>query len=150
MPIPPLNVFGVLPRGCHDCTLQEISVAYASNAARDILWQGFLAFHAWVQGQPPPTEILVDGSFTSDKELPDDIDVVFDLSACPTVVRDHWITIFMTQAVWLKEQFRVDFWVYFPGAPNDLRAFFEYVRPEEAIRRGMPPGELKGLLRIVS
>jgi hypothetical protein len=150
MPIPPLNIFGVLPTGRHDCTLQEIAVLYCSNPGRDILWQGFLAFLAWMQAQPPPKEILVDGSFTSDKESPDDIDVVFDLSGCSTDARNHWITIFMTQEAWLKAQFRVDFWVYFPGAPNDLRAFFEYVRPEEAIRRGMPPGELKGLLRIVS
>lgn len=42
----------------------------------------------------------------------------------------------------------MDFWVYMPGAPRDLRAFFEYVKLEEAVIRGMAPEDLKGLLRV--
>jgi hypothetical protein len=34
-----------------------------------------------------------------------------------------------------------------PG--NDLRAFFQYLRPEEALTRGLRAGETKGILRIV-
>lgn len=48
----------------------------------------------------------------------------------------------------LKAKFRVDFWIHFPGAPNDLRTFFQYVKVEEATLRGMVASDKKGLLRI--
>lgn len=149
MPIPALTQFGVLPAGRHECTLNEIEATYTHNAHRRALWGDFNRFLAWAQGFPMPTNILVDGGFTSDKAAPKDVDVVFDLSGCADAIRNHWIVTYATQQAVIYQQFRVDFWVYFPGATNDLRAFFEYVKPEEAILRGMQPGDLKGLLRVV-
>lgn len=96
-----------------------------------------------------PANILVDGGFTSDKAAPKDIDIVFDLSGCQDATRNHWYFVFATQRDALFNRFRVDFWVFYPEANRDLRAFFEYVKPEEAIVRGMQPGDLKGLLRVV-
>ncbi|WP_455173995.1 DUF6932 family protein [Azospirillum largimobile] len=149
MPIPPLTNFGVLPPGRHDCTLAEIEATYTGNAHRLALWADFRNFLAWVAPQPAPTYILIDGSFTGDKAAPKDVDVVFDLSDCNEMAKKHWFFVFMTEQDKIKADFRVDFWVYLPGANRDLRGFFEYVRPEEAIKRGMQPGDRKGLLRVV-
>jgi len=148
MPIPDLTPFGVLPVGRHDCTLEEIEAAYTATDHRRALWGDLRGFLAWVDPQPKPTSIYFDGSFTSDKTTPSDIDVVFDLDGCDNATRNHWLIVFATQQPAIKRDYRVDFWVYFPGMPNDLRAFFAYVRPEEAIKRGMGPGDLKGLLRV--
>jgi hypothetical protein len=138
----------VLPEGRHQCTLPEVAESFALNAHRQDLWLRFQAFLTWVASQPAPAEILIDGSFTSDKALPSDVDVVFDLTDCLAAHRDHWLGVFATQRDWLKQEFRVDFWVYCPGANRDLRAFFEYVRPEEGIIRGMAPEQRKGVLRV--
>lgn len=148
MPVPELTPLGVLPAGCHDCTLDEIQAAYCTNEHRTDLWTQFQAFMEWIATQPPPAHIIVDGGFTSDKAAPKDIDVVFDLSGCPQPVVGHWFGVFITGRAELMATHRVDFWVYHPGSGNDLRAFFEYVKPEEAIIRGMEPGDRKGILRI--
>ncbi len=148
MPIPDLTQFGVLPVGRHDCTLDEIEAAYTATAHRRALWADLRGFLTWVAPQPKPTSIYFDSSFTSDKTAPSDVDVVFDLEGCDNATRNHWLIVFATQQSAIKRDYRVDFWVYCPGMPNDLRAFFAYVRPEEALMRGMGPGDLKGLLRV--
>lgn len=148
MPIPDLTPFGVLPAGRHDCTLGEIEGAYTATAHRQALWADLQLFLAWLEPQPKPSCILFDGRFTSDKEAPSDVDLVFDLEGCDNATQVHWNRVFFTQRENLKVAFRVDFWVYMPGAPRDLRAFFEYVKLEEAVIRGMAPEDLKGLLRV--
>lgn len=123
---------------------------YAHNDHRAALWASFQGFLAWIANQPAPTEILVDGGFTSDSALPKDVDVVFDLTGCAQAVVGHWFGVFVTQRADIKRDHRVDFWIYHPGvSTNDLRAFFEYVRQEEALERGMSPTDLKGLLRVI-
>lgn len=148
VPIPDLNAFGLLPAGNHDCTCAEVAAAYAGNDARQLLWNKFEAFIAWVEQQPKPITVLLDGSFTGDKPNPADIDVVVDLSDADAAFSEHWLRVFFTQRAWIKQEFSVDFWVYAPGFPNDLRSFFQYVRPDEALTRGMGVGETKGLLRV--
>ncbi|QQP91547.1 hypothetical protein IGS68_10205 [Skermanella sp. TT6] len=149
MPIPQLTQHGVLPVGQHNCTLDEVQSAYTGNGHRRQLWGDFNRFLVWVRNQPLPQCILIDGGFTSDKANPKDIDVVFDLTDDSDATRNHWFYVNATQYQMVKDQFRVDFWVYAPGAQRDLRAFFEYVRIDEALRRGLMPGARKGLLRIV-
>lgn len=148
MPIPDLTPFGVLPVGRHDCTLEEIEAVYTATDHRRALWADLRLFLSWLDPQPKPSSILFDGSFTSDKAAPSDVDLVFDLEGCDNTTQVHWNRVFFTQRQSLKVAFRVDFWVYMPGAPRDLRAFFEYVKLEEAVVRGMAPEDLKGLLRV--
>lgn len=148
MPIPDLTAHGVLPLGRFDCNLPDVAARYCYNNTRNEIWQGLERFLAWASNQPKPANMLLDGSFTSDKEHPRDVDIVFDLEGCPDASRDHWFLIWAHERDRLKADYKVDFWVFFPGLPNDLREFFEYVRPEEAIERGMAPDSRKGLLRL--
>lgn len=149
MPIPGLTEQGVLPPGAFDCTRDEVIENFCGSAHRATLWQRFEAFLGEIDDDRKPTRLLLDGSFTSDKIEPRDIDVVFDLSDCSENVKNHWLLVSMLEQERLKAAYSVDFWVYFSGLPNDLRAFFSYVRPEEALRRGMQPDQRKGLLSLV-
>ena len=149
MPIPGLTEQGVLPPGAFDCTRDEVVESFCGSAHRLSLWQRFEAFLVEVDVGRRPTRLLVDGSFTSDKPIPSDIDVVFDLTTCSEDVQNHWFRIQALEQARLKVAYGVDFWVYFPGLPNDLRTFFSYVRPEEALRRGMQLDQRKGLLSLV-
>jgi hypothetical protein len=42
----------------------------------------------------------------------------------------------------------VDFYPFVVGQGNDFSAFFQYVRVEEALRRGIAPTVRKGILRV--
>lgn len=148
MPIPPLSPNGLLPTGCFDCTLDEVSSHYTWSPRRTELWTGFERFVAWARKGPPVTHIYLDGGFTSDKPHPKDIDVVMDLAGANQQTFLHWLQVFATQRPMLAQDFLVDFWVYHPSMPNDLRAFFQYVRPEEAQARQLKPSDRKGLLRV--
>ena len=148
VPIPELTPHGVLPSGRHSCTLSEIQARYTGNAHRSSLWSAFCRFLKWTNNQPKPSAIIIDGGFTSDKDKPKDIDFVFDLTGRDQICQNHWAFVFLKKRKFLMDSFMVDFWVYFPGAPNDLRSFFEYVKLEEAISRGMQPGDRKGVLVV--
>ena len=79
MPIPGLNQNGLLPRGVHDCTLDEIAGSFARNPHRKRLFQNLVAC---LEQEIRPVfvhPIFVDGSFVTDKDEPEDIDIVLDL-----------------------------------------------------------------------
>ena len=146
--IPHLTVHGVLPPGAHDCELTDIKTTYAHNDHRAMLWDRCVAFLQDAKAVADPGIVLIDGSFTSDKSLLGDVDVVFDLTSADDTVRKYWLYEWATKQSQIKIDYQVDFWVFVPGIQNDLREFFRYVRVEEALRRGMSPGDRKGLLRV--
>ncbi len=150
MPIPDLNAFGVLPPGYHICSLQEIEERFCNSPQRDHLWTQFGAFLQWMNQQVHcPSVLFIDGSFTSDKSVPQDIDVVADLSGLPDAGVVHWFGIYANRQTQIKQQYSVHFFIYSPTiGPHDLRQFFQYVRTDEALRRGMDPSDRKGLLEV--
>ena len=148
MPIPNLTDFGLLPPGQHSCTFQEIGALYTYNDHRAQLWDQFTQFYLWVDDQPNPETMLIDGGFTSDKTTPKDINIVLDLSNCDLPTEQFWLYQYATQRDFFEAAFRVDLWVYLPGINRDLRAFFAYVKPAEALERGLPADTLKGMLKV--
>jgi len=145
---PSLTNAGICPEGTHDCTLDEIAANLCHNEARQRLWDKFLEFHAWMLTQPVPPSILIDGSFSTDKTVPGDIDVVVDLTGADDATIGFWATQYFNRKQQIGQIYNLDFYIYFPGAPKDLRAFFTYVKVEEAIARGLQPEDRKGLLRV--
>lgn len=98
---------------------------------------------------PEPAIIHIDGSYVTDKELPNDVDVAIDVSGCSLADQDFWFGEFGRRHNEIKDKFRTDFYPYVQSFGSDFGAFFQYVRPEEALERGMSAGDRKGLLRIV-
>lgn len=148
MPIPTLLPSGLLPIGFFDCTLDEVSGNYTWSPRRIELWTAFSGFISWMKPQPHISHLYIDGGFTSDKVHPKDIDVVLDLTDSTPEVVLHWLSVFVTQKEKIASDFLVDFWVYHPSMPNDLRKFFQYIRPEEAQARQLKPKDRKGMLRV--
>jgi hypothetical protein len=75
-----LMTHGVLPVGEHHCTLLEIYNLYAKqmpNAAhRKALFKGFIDWmNSLIKYDITECRLLFDGSYTSTKELPNDIDI---------------------------------------------------------------------------
>jgi hypothetical protein len=148
MPIPGFTEYGILPEGVHDCTIPEAEHFCCSNNRRIEIWAGLQNFIKWASKFPRPDCILIDGSFVTDKLLPSDVDIVVDITNCDTVDQKKWMDAWAANADNIKAEDGVDFYPFVIGNGNDFSVFFQYVRVDEALRRGIPPTVRKGILRV--
>ena len=93
--------------------------------------------------------IYINGSFVTDKEYPDDIDVVLDLRDTSDGRKWKGLEFMINHKSRLLHEYRVDFWVNLPPIENDFAAFFQYVGVKTARFKGLNPKHLKGILRVV-
>ena len=139
---------GILPVGVHLCTLVEAQQALSTNDVRTQIWDGLLGFLEWALQLPQPTALLIDGSYVTDNPVPSDVDLVVDLTGCSEAEQTAWFQSWNHQHGYVKQAFKVDFYPFVVGAGNDFSAYFQYVRVDEALRRGIPPNVRKGILRV--
>ena len=134
MPIPNLDAHGLLPAGVHDCTLMEIEAAFAGNAHRRRLYRDFASCFKDELRARFVAPILVDGSFVTSAEAPNDVDVVLDVM----------------QASREKQRQCQKFWYFQLNLPGqeDMAAFFQGLRALDAKVAGLDERHRKGILRI--
>lgn len=149
MPIPEFTEYGLLPQGVHDCTPDEAEQLFCSNEHRSAIWSGLKEFLAWAATLPTPSAILLDGSYVTDKPMPEDVDVVVDISSCSVADQQIWVDGWAEQRQGMKDIHKVDFYPFAAGIGNDFSAFFQYVRVDDALRRGVSPHVRKGILKVV-
>lgn len=77
MTIPGFNEDGNLPVGIHETTLAEVEKGFVYNLKRKQLFEGLKRLIKDLKEIGCKT-IFIDGSFTTDKQLPRDIDVCWD------------------------------------------------------------------------
>lgn len=90
----------------------------------------------------------VDGSFVTDKEEPNDVDVVLDMRPARDDEKWQALALMRDQQEQFEKQYGVHFWVNLPGGNNFLD-FFSYVGNKTARFKGLDPNQLKGILRVV-
>src|SRR5437764_12119781 len=79
MTIPALEPSGVLSRGVHDCTLEEIKArfgSFQSSDSRPRLFAKLEVFVAEARASRIVRSLILDGSFVTSKPAPDDIDLI--------------------------------------------------------------------------
>ena len=79
MSLPPLNSEGVLPRSMHDCTLNEMRDMFAhpgSSLQRRRLFEDLERYVNELRKTGIPKALIVNGSFATSKEEPNDIDLI--------------------------------------------------------------------------
>ena len=84
MPIPLLNEMGVLPPGIHDCLLDEVEDCFGSFKRTDQrirLFKKLQAYFAEIKGTELAAAVIIDGSFVTSQEVPNDIDLILVLKA---------------------------------------------------------------------
>jgi len=77
--IPPLNEYGCLPEGIHDCTKDEVAARFGvfqTSDRRAQLWARFAEFMRELTICDFMEAVLVDGSFVTGTPEPNDIDLV--------------------------------------------------------------------------
>jgi hypothetical protein len=149
MAIPAWNEYGILPEGVHDCQIEEMGERLGFSPHRLHLVAGLNNALGWMAGLPPIQSLIVDGSFVTDKDAPRDIDVVAIISNLSEQHQREWISAWMPEKDRLKRELAIDLYPTVHGQGNDFSAFFQYLRPQEALDRGAPLGVKKGVLRIV-
>lgn len=148
MPIPELQHDGLLPEGVHDCSLVEVKDRFTWNNHREYLYEKFLDFLRLELRPNFPDPVFFDGSFVTDKELPDDTDVVLDLTFAPDARKWQGLQYFREHQERIMTEYHVHFWINLPG-DNDFSVFFQYIGVKTARTKGLDPRHLKGILRVL-
>jgi len=86
--IPALNDRGLLPLGRYLTTLDEIEARFAPQGSgrRSKVWREFINALAELRSAVPVCAIWISGSFLTDENSPDDLDVVFFLDSRDCVI----------------------------------------------------------------
>ena len=150
MPIPDLDRHGLLPRGVHDCTLSDIGEVFVVNPHRGGLFENLInVLHneIWPSFDEP---IYINGSFVTDKEYPEDVDIVLDLRYTSDERKWRGLVFMNTHQKRLLREHQIHFWINLPiPDAGDFTFFFQYVGVKTARFKGLNPKHLKGILRIV-
>ena len=153
MSIPALDAMGLLPAGVHECTLEEIGDAFggSSDGHRRDLFKNLVWFAGEAKRLGIGQVLYVDGSYTTGKAHPNDIDIVLVLapstpSVDATMKSDEGKRILNPI---LKDTMHLH--VFFEGASAaaiGMANFFQGLRPDEARVRGLSPGHRRGILMV--
>ncbi len=147
MPIPALNVDGLLPPGVHDCPLAEVRARFGSFQGSDVRQRLFARLEELVAGMTRSglfEALLVDGSFITAKPAPNDIDLVAVLRPGHDFERDLPMSEYaLVSRTMLKRRFGFDIIV----AERDSQLYRTYVEFFSRVREN--PEARKGLLRLI-
>jgi hypothetical protein len=143
MPIPALNDDGFLPEGLHDCSLSEIQLRFGQFQRTDRrcrLFERLEVFLRAVKSTGLVTAAILDGSFVTDKDSPNDIDLILVLKA------DHDFAASLRPFEYnalskrhVRRHFGFDVLLARDGseALNEHLVFFAGIRGNEDFRKGL-------------
>jgi hypothetical protein len=148
VPVPPLELTGLLPAGVHDATVDEIRLTFGSaNDTRIAIMDGLTKFVAIVRTFSIFKEFFVDGSFVTQEPVPKDVDVVllFEANEFGAFATSPHAKKLVDRAAF-KNEYKVDL-LLGPRAV-DMPQFFQGLRAERALELGLATSHRKGILRV--
>jgi hypothetical protein len=130
----------VLPPGIHDASLNDVKTQFATNPNRKRLFEGFLRAFTALQ-KAGSKEILLDGSFVTDKTNPGDFDCCWNSSGIDVSKLDPVFLHFTDKRAAQKKKYGGEF---FPfglgvGATDFFLNFFQKEKDTD---------KTKGILRV--
>lgn len=150
MAIPALLPSGVLPAGLHEATLNEVAERFGSmSSARQQLQRGLEVVATTARSTGYFLDLVIDGSFVTDKSEPGDIDAVLRTKG------EYWTAVVgldSSPEAWLTDpnQMKALHGVFavIEDAGGSMVDFYASMRPEEALSRGLTPDARRGLVRV--
>jgi len=146
MPIPPLNNSGLLPVGIHDATLEVLRERFGmfqESDRRPKLYARLVELVRVMQTSGLFAELLIDGSFTTAKAAPNDIDLVAVLKPGHNFERDLPMSEYcLVSRALLRRRFGFDVVV----AERASAVYKRYVDFFSGVREA--PNLKKGLVRL--
>ena len=150
MPIPELTEHGLLPTGIYECDLSEIADKFVYNNHRKTIWTAFTSYLQQLKSIPEIDVFYVDGSYTTDKVLPGDVDVIIELPSPRIHAQILQRSGQMMERGFVKQFFFTDLlFAYEPNplAVKDIRDTFQGIKVKDALDKGLPKETRKGLLK---
>ena len=153
MAIPAFTPKGLLPPGIHECTLEEAEATFARippQPGRFDLWSKFQQYLSIIRPIGIINAIYIDGGYITNCARANDIDIVLEIpvpnpATAPILSRPE----FHQDYAYRNFKMHIFYWWDgFPGTPQDLRAFFQYVNPKDAAKLGLTPNDRKGILKV--
>jgi hypothetical protein len=92
------------------------------------------------------TSIVIDGSFVTDKPAPNDIDAVLILPAQELKQLTRHPDYLSLENTKVKERFSVD--LFIDPDLDGMAQFFQKLKTEDALHRGVSPRHLRGLVEV--
>lgn len=147
MPIPPFAAGGLLPPGEHECTVEDVLERFGvfrGSDRRPRLSRDLVAYVREVRGAAIGKYLIVNGSYVTDIDNPNDIDVLLVLK--DDVRLDAPVPPFQYNARskrYVKKNYGLDFFFGFEHeeSAQEMVALFQDVKYR--------PGETKGILKVV-
>src|SRR5437899_11846810 len=143
MPIPALTDTGFLPHGVHDCTRDEIFEMFGRFQSSDRRPELCRRLHEMVNAlkrAKMARAIIVDGSFVSGADAPNDVDVLIILPADWNLDQELPIESYnLLSKKQVRRRWQFDILVACEGTPELARyiEFFQGVRANPALRKGV-------------
>lgn len=142
----------VLPEGVHDCTPDEVEAAFGRFQRTDrriTLTERLKAYLAEAKRSGIVVSVVIDGSYVTAKDTPDDIDLLVALPADWVWSED--LKPFRYNAIskrMIRSGYRFDALVYPEGSVryNEALDYFQKVNPDKDV--GLTSRQRKGVLRV--
>lgn len=144
--IPNFNQYGVLPEGIYICTLKDIKEKFCSIDNLDVRCILFKKFESYVKELKKyniPCELMVDGSFITNKVEPSDIDLLiaipFDWD--PKEYKNTCFMLINEDYIKLKYNFSLFSTFLDTESLDSTIDFYRQVKGK--------PGFIKGILKVI-
>jgi len=150
MPLPPLDNRGLLPAGIHETNWASIEYAFLNNVHRQELFaKAMCFFHGELSDAGAGLQLILGGSFFSDKSLPEDIEATIYAPFSESYRKLAQLSNIDAHNR-IKQTYGVDFYVSWDaGGSNDFRLFFQYVGPKTAHQKGLNEHDLRGIVKVI-
>jgi len=147
--VPRLNRVGILDDGVYECTLDELKIAFGKGNPHPRRGELFIELVGVINDVLKPVglkRIYVDGSYTTDKEAPNDIDVAWSVhdieSETPVESALHILSMYAE----CRDKHGIDLLAF--GHSGGFSSLLTGLKAETAVQRGLPPGTRKGILEV--
>ena len=141
MPIPPFNQYGLLPPGIHPASMEELAQKLAFSPKRqDLIEQGLKPVSERLKALGV-RDIYVDGSFTTSKLSPGDIDG-YVLTRVGSALESEVIAHYEE---W-KATYSVDLWPAYTDEPGEMSQ--DWWQEHFGHTKEQPP-KAKGIVKLI-
>lgn len=144
--IPPLNEYGCLPEGIYDCTMEEVAQRFGvfqSSDRRPQLWDKFSEFMREAESCGLIDAVLLNGSFVTAENEPNDIDLVVVVSSRHDLSAEFQPSEYNVLS---KRQVHRRLGFDLLVARSESEEYRRYLEFFQQVR--LEPGRKKGILRI--
>ena len=151
--LPQFDKRGLLPPGAYGCTLAQARTIFAYNIRRELLFNALVRALQLMRQANLTGDVLLDGSFVTDKAHPDGMDVILDARHQSQNAQALALLFYINRTHELSKM-GVNWFVNLTGeistSQHNFNDFFHYVGAKTAATKQLQPQDKKGTLRLMS